>query len=248
MLYICLFGLILLFITYYFIKFRNPYKMDLVVGKKGSGKSLYLAYTAKRYQGHTYVYYDDHDKWIGRLGRFKKATWQVYSSTRDIKVNGIRYFDEPEKLGDLGFPPHSFIIIDECSLIKGWDNRDFKNTNRNTLRYMRMLRHTQCRILLVSQTFDIDRKMRKLCDGLYLLTNLVVFVWIRKINKIVGINDNSMQDADSQLVDHLKFAPPFTKGAWKFLWVNRWIRYVDSYSSYLLPYFQSDLYTELKRS
>ena len=53
MVYLVIFALftsILFFFAYHVIKYRNPYKLYMVFGKKGSGKTTYMTKLAITYQ------------------------------------------------------------------------------------------------------------------------------------------------------------------------------------------------------
>lgn len=115
----------------------NPYKLDLVVGSKGSGKSLYMAKVA--------------DEWVSRH-------LPVYSNM------GIGS-PLPDKYWLRDYPPDSLIIIDEVGVIHA--DRDFKNFPVACMEWYKMQRKRQLRILLSSQTMDVDKKIRNLCDRIY---------------------------------------------------------------------------------
>ena len=94
------FILFLLAVTmFYSIKYRNPYKLIFIFGKKGTGKTTTLTNLACSYS---------------------KRGWQVYSTEN---VPFAKIFS-PSNFGTFKFPPNTCVLIDEVSLI--WSNRDFK--------------------------------------------------------------------------------------------------------------------------
>lgn len=110
---------------------RNPYTLKLVVGSKGSGKSLLLAQIAN-----------------GFLGR-------IYSNM------GIG-FDLPERYWEYDYPPDSLILIDEIGVVHS--NRDFKSMPREAIEWYKMQRKRRLTVVCSSQTMDVDKKIRDLCD------------------------------------------------------------------------------------
>ena len=82
---------VILFLIYHIVKFRNPYKLIMFVGKKGSGKTTMITKLALQYQ---------------RKGRLCFST---------VAVPGVYLFDA-KKIGTDAIPPESVIFIDEASL------------------------------------------------------------------------------------------------------------------------------------
>lgn len=105
---------LILFIGYHLIRYRNPYKLIMVIGKKGSGKTTLMVKLSLKYN---------------------KRKRPVFCNAPDIP--GTYYF-EPEMLGSVGFPENAIIMVDEAS--RYWDNRDFKNFQKKTFDYFRFQR------------------------------------------------------------------------------------------------------------
>lgn len=197
----------------YWVKYcRNPYKLIMVFGKKGSGKSTFLAKTA--------------------YGYLKKG-YHVYTS---IPVPGCILF-KPEQIGEFTFPENSVIFIDEVGMI--WDNRNFKNFSTKVRDYFKLQRHEKHIVYLFSQTFDIDVKLRNLTDRMYLLTSHMGFIsCCRSIKRSITIV-NPIGDAESRIADSLEFEPIWLSifGAKTFIltFIPRWAPLFDSYSKIGLP-------------
>lgn len=124
---------ILLFV-YLFRKskeFSNPYKLYMIFGGKGSGKTTLM---------HKLSF------------KHRKKNWKVYS---DRKIPGCYHF-KIEDFGQFRFPEDSCILIDEVSLI--WGNRDFKHFQKSVESYFRYQRQYKNKIYLFSQSFDIDKR------------------------------------------------------------------------------------------
>ena len=81
-------------------------------------------------------------------------------------LDEMNYID-PRQIYKYKFPPKSCIFIDEVSLI--WDNRNFKNMDPKVVAWFRYQRHYKVRVYLFSQSFDIDKKLRDLCDEMYIV-------------------------------------------------------------------------------
>lgn len=175
--------IILLFITLLilFIRNSNPYQLIMVFGKKGSGKSTFIAKYSQKY--------------------LKKG----YSVFSNIKIPGT-YLIEPKNLINYDFPPNSVIFIDEVALI--WHNRDFKTFPKELIRFFKLQRHKKLRIYLFSQAFDdTDKVLRILTDKMYLIRRVGNLSIARPINKMLGISTD--EDGNGRLVDTYKYGSYF---------------------------------------
>lgn len=189
-------------------RFRNPYKLYMVFGKKGSGKSTFLVKTAIRYLSRGYA---------------------VYTNMRDLLIDGVRYID----LNDLGdFVPScdSVLLCDEVGMI--WDNRQFKQFKSCVRDFFKLQRHYKVICYLASQTWDIDKKLRDLTDAMYLHVCLfnVFSIGKRIVRRIVLTESTS--EAESRISENLKFAPVWN---WTFTFIPRYSKYFDSFNVPSLP-------------
>ena len=73
-------------------KYKNPYKLFMVFGKKGSGKSSYLIRKAIEFQRKGYV---------------------IYTNMQDCCLENVRIID-PDKLGSFVPVENSCVVLDEC--------------------------------------------------------------------------------------------------------------------------------------
>lgn len=185
-------------------KYLNPYKLIFIFGKKGSGKSTLLTKYALDYL---------------------KKGWNVYSTE---KCPGT-YQIKPEDVGRVQFPPRSVIIVDEVGMI--WDNRDFKNFSSEVRDYFKLQRHYKHIVILASQTFDVDKKIRDLADEMYLVTKKFrVFSYAKKILRqtvLVEATGQSPSKIDENLVFDSLFL--FWAGSRKFTYIPKYTRYFDSF-------------------
>lgn len=150
---------------------NNPYTLRLVVGSKGSGKSLLLAQIANEY--------------IGR----------VYSNM------GIGE-DLPEKYWEYEYPQDSLIMIDEIGVIHS--NRDFKSMPREAIEWYKMQRKRRLTVVCSSQTMDVDKKIRDLCDRI-IVVNRYSWLCVARAYKSV-IKMVQTPEGGEDLVNSVKMA------------------------------------------
>ncbi len=201
------------FFAYHLIKYRNPYKLIMVIGKKGSGKTTLMVKLSLKYN---------------------KRKRPVYCNAPEIP--GTYYFT-PDQLGQVDFPRNAVILVDEAS--RYWDNRDFKNFKKYTFEYFRFQRQYKHTVYLFSQSFDVDKKIRDLCDRMYLVTSFCNFLSIaRGISKKPTVSHADSNTAgESKLVDDINFEPLwlFWLGTVKLTYIPRYVKYFKSYNPPALP-------------
>lgn len=208
-----LFCAYVLYVCYYAYEFRNPYKLIMIFGKKGSGKTTYLTKLAMKYL---------------KIGR------PVYS-TADIAGT---YVFNPTDLGFIHIPPNAVILIDEVGLI--WNNRDFKSFKKEYREYFKMQRQYRHTVYLFSQAFDIDKSLRELTDAMYLMRSYFsVYSVARRINRrITIVNANSAGGGgESHIADDLAFDSLllFWAGSVKITWIPKYAKYFKSFNPRSLP-------------
>lgn len=187
-------------------KYRNPYKLIMVFGKKGAGKTSYLAKLVQKYR---------------KKGR------PVYS---DVPVPGAYKIDAAQ-IGYIQLPEESVILLDEVGMI--YDNRNFKNFKPEVRDYFKLQRHYKHTVYLFSQTWDIDLKLRNLTDEMYLLVNFFGFLTVGKQikRKIVVVEPTG--DTESRIADKLIISPflltPF--GARIFVFIPKYAKLFDSHAA-----------------
>lgn len=211
--FICyiIFFILLIPCVYLFKKYKNPYKLIMVFGKKGSGKTTFLTKTAYKYI---------------RKGR------PVYST---VYVPGAYLFDVNE-IGKKTFPRESVIFIDEVGMI--WDNRNFKNFRTDVRDYFKLQRHYGHTIYLFSQTFDIDIKLRNLTDSMYLVRCHMGWLSVAKKIKRDIMLVQPTGESEARIADSLEFEPFwfsfFGAKTRVFTYIPRWCRLFDSYEAPVL--------------
>lgn len=185
-------------------KYKNPYKLILLFGKKGSFKSTFM---------------------VKQMLKYKRKGWHIYSDIPDLLVCGARIInaDDLEK-----FTPeaHSAIFLDEVGLT--YDNRKFKTFKDGVNQWYKFQRKYHCVVYMNSQSFDIDLKLRSLVDEMYLCNGIGgVCGVLRPIKRTITLTEPT-GDAESRIADKLEFR---WIGRWKFIWGPRWFKYFDSFSA-----------------
>ena len=184
--------------------YRNPYRLIMVFGKKGSGKTTFI---------------------VKMTHKYLKKGFRVYST---VPVPGAYLFDV-SKIGFCDFPPESVIFIDEVGMI--WDNRNFKSFKTEVRDYFKLQRHYRHTVYLFSQSFDVDIKLRNLTDSMYLIKNYLNVISVaRRVNRSITIVHPS-GEGESRIADDMDFAPLLAFWAFpiRLTWVPAWTRYFNSF-------------------
>lgn len=203
----CMFGAGLIFhlLTRQYL---NPYKLYLVFGKKGSGKSTFLVKTAYQH--------------------IRKG-WLVYTNMDEFTLPGVRHIDI-QHIGDFVPPADSLLLLDEVGMI--WDARDYKKFKPSVRDFFKLQRHYHVKVYMASQTFDVDKKLRDLTDGMFLHQNLArVFTVGKRITRKVVLTQ-STGDQESRISEDLVMCPFWE---WTFTYIPRWAKYFDSHAIPDLP-------------
>lgn len=191
-------------------KYINPYKLYMVVGKKGSGKSTML----------TRLAYDH-----------IRAGWTVYTTEGLPGTYKIDYTD----IGKYNLPAGSCLLVDEVGMI--WDNRKYKDFPDHLRDWFKYQRHEGVKVFLFSQTFDVDKKIRDLTDNMYLVTNkLRVFAYAKRIIKVPDLIKPSAE-GPARLDDVLKFDSLlwFWCGSRMLTFIPRYVKLFNSHERLGLP-------------
>lgn len=203
MYYIIGFFILILCFALYARNYSNPYKLFMCFGKKGSGKSTFLIKQALYYQ---------------------KKGFAVYTNIQDCTVSGVRLIDV-NQLGKFVPEQNSVLLLDEVGMI--WDSRDFKAFKPEVRDFFKLQRHYHVICYLCSQTFDIDKKLRDLTDGMFLFVNLCnVFSVGKRISRHIVLTE-STSEAESRISENLKFTPFWN---WKFTFIPKYAKYFNSFT------------------
>lgn len=194
------------FIVYSFFfflarKYQNPYKLYYLLGRKGAGKSSFMA---------------------REMIRYLKKGWNVYTDMPGVSIPGVRFFNTSD-LANFVPPPKSAVFLDEVGL--SMDSRGFKSFPAGLRDYFALQRHYKNTVYVNSQSFDVDKKVRDRCDCfLYLQKIFVVFTLIRPVYQIVSANDDPKCDCP------VRFTYQFGKiFSWRFLFLPKYAGLFDSF-------------------
>ena len=201
-------GIICLILLFYFrkksIEYSNPFKLIMIVGKKGSGKSTDICKLNMKY---------------------RKKGWTTYC-TEPVPDS---YQVDPSNIGYVEFEPNSVLFIDEIGII--WHSRDFKKFAKEVREWFKLQRHRHIVVYCYSQSFDIDKSLRDLCDEIWIAKKLFgVFTIKKKVIKEIGIVE-ATAEGESRFVDNLKLVPWIIPGSRKFTYIPKYARYFDSFAA-----------------
>ena len=208
----CFFWLLVVVLIWHFStkKYLNPYKLTMIFGKKGSGKSTLMVRMAYEYLA---------------LG------WTVFCTER---LDGCIHVDYKD-IGYKQIPPHSLLLVDEVGMI--WDNRAHKDFKPEVRDWFKLQRHYKVKVCLFSQTFDIDKKLRDLTDDMFLCTNVLrIFSWAKRITRrvvLVKPGNDSPARIDEELAYDSLIWWPF--GSRILTFIPHWAPYFDSHNCPELP-------------
>lgn len=202
-------------------KYVNPFRLTMVFGKKGSGKSTLMVRMAYEY-----------------LAR----GWNVFCTER---LDGCVYINYKD-IGYKNIPPYSLLLVDEVGMI--WDNRNYKDFKSEVRDWFKLQRHYKVKVVLFSQTFDIDKKLRDLTDDMFLCCNVLrVFSWAKRITRRVVLVQPG-PDTPARIDEELKYDSilfwPF--GSRILTFIPKWAPYFDSHNCPTLPDYDWQTEPELK--
>lgn len=222
-------------------KYLNPYKLYVLFGPKGVGKSTLLQKLARYYKKRGYTVYcnigdcDSKDVIqipIDDLPRLAYAGHQIYHYKNFEPSKKIK--EEYEKQG-INSPPyvklHSVIFHDEINL--KFDNRNFKNFSKEDQQYFRLQRHYKHIYIGFSQTFDCDKKIRDLADYVVIIKKSFR-IWIRskayyKKPVIISPNEQNSRETATATDDFVPMGLLYDLFSPFQAWLPKWVKLHDSY-------------------
>lgn len=197
--------LILIFFVFFCLnyKYRNPYRLIFVFGKKGAGKSCYM---------------------VRQMHRYLRRGWHVYTDMQDIKIPGVRIISVGA-LSTFRPEPRSLVCLDEVGI--SMDNRSFKSFPAGLRDFFKYVRKMEITVIMNSQAFDVDKKVRDTTDSMLLLQSIgSLFCIARPIRRTITLTQPSA-DSESRIADLLRFGSIFS---WRFYYMPSYFRYFDSRS------------------
>ena len=110
---------VVLFLILYGVKYANPYRLIMVFGKKGSGKTTLIAKLTVKYL---------------------RRGWKVYST---VPIPGALLFNAKD-IGKVMFDANTVMFIDEGGIL--FDNRNFKAFREDTRDWFKLQRHYRVKV------------------------------------------------------------------------------------------------------
>lgn len=187
--------------------FQSPYHMAMIIGKPGSGKSTLMVKTILKCKKKGAVCYCNEPVIAQKLGI-------NYISINDLAKSGIN---------------HCCLFIDEAGI--DLDNRSYKTFSKELAAWFKLYRHNKIHIWLFSQTFDIDKKVRDLCDRFSILKQrLGVFCFERHIDIVIKLIQADGNSKEGYIVDDLE-KRKLISGGLSIHFLPRWWRKFDSFDT-----------------
>lgn len=193
-------ALVLLFV-FLSVKYRNPYRLTFIFGKKGAGKSCFM---------------------VRKMLYYRKRGWNVYTDMADVKIPGVRIIDI-KHLESFRPLPHSAVFLDEVGI--SMDNRSFKSFPPGLRDFFKYSRKMKLVIYMNSQAYDVDKKVRDTTDSMLLMQSIGSFLCIcRPVIRSITLTEPSA-DSESRIADMLRFGPIWN---WRFYYMPAYFKYFDS--------------------
>ena len=195
---------LLSFTLVYSRRYANPYKLIFIFGKKGAGKSTLMV------------------KW---MLRDLKHGWTVYTDIQDCIIPGVRIINGQD-LSTFIPEPNSAVYLDEVGI--SFDNRNYKNFDSGLRDFFKLQRKYKCKVVMNSQSFDVDKKIRDTTDGMILQTSFLnMFTLSRPISRHVALVE-ATSNGDSRIADNLKFDSILS---WRLSFMPKYFKYFKSFSA-----------------
>lgn len=130
------------------------------------------------------------------------------------------------------YPKRSFVCIDEAGIV--YNSRKTLSLPQSNIEYLKLHGHYKTDIHYFSQTWeDIDVTIRRLAERYYYIKRLGPFTLVRRIKKVIMINE------EKQIIDGFEFYKILTKflpfpfgirDSWTLVFRPPYYKYFDSYS------------------
>ena len=186
-------------------RFVNPYRLIFIFGKKGSGKSTLM---------------------VSQMLKDLKHGWNVYTDMQDCVVPGVRIINSSADLAKFVPEANSALYLDEVGI--SFDNRSYKSFDSGLRDFFKLQRKYKCKVVMNSQSFDVDKKIRDVTDSMILQTSIGnVITLSRPIRRTVALVEATAQ-ADSRIADNLKFESIFR---WRVHWMPKYFKYFESFNA-----------------
>lgn len=208
--------------------------ITIYFGLPRSGKSTLICreiYKAKKYRSKIIKKAKKYNTKTKRLDYYyKHCSYNKFYTNMDNKL-----CPNQSTIGlgkDWVYPSYSLVCIDEAGIV--YNSRKTLSLPQHTIEYLKLHGHYNTDINFYSQTWeDIDITIRRLAERYYYIKRLGPFTLVRRIKRVIMIND------EKQIIDGFEFYKFITKllpfpfgvrDAWKLIWRKPYYKYFDSYS------------------
>lgn len=191
-------------LLFYSKRYNNPYTLTFIFGKKGSGKSTLM---------------------IKMMLRDLKKGWTVYTDMEGVNISGIRKIDLRD-LANSTPEPKSSVYLDEVGL--SLDNRSYKTFPAGLRDWFALQRHYKCKVIVNSQVFDVDKKVRDRTDKFLYQCKIAGCIGVtRPIVLKVKPNDMSQPGNDNPIATCYGWG---YLSDWRITWIPKYARYFNSFA------------------
>lgn len=197
-------------------KYSTPFKVYVIFGKKGVGKSADIVKRALKYQ---------------------KKGYRTFCSESDVKV--CEFF-KPEDFGKWSCKK-SVIFLDEAGTV--FHKRDFTDKSKYfdlkaARNFVKWSRHEEMIVYIYSQSWDIDMSLKEGADALYLYKKFFnVFTIGKRIDKSI-VMTTPQADRPGAMMDSFSFEPFWMPGSRVINYIPRYAKYYDSYKKSGIPSYE----------
>lgn len=125
--------------------------------------------------------------------------------------------------------PRSCVVLDEVGT--DFDARKFKQFKEEVRDYFIFQRQYKNVVIMASQSWNVDKKIRDLTDKMYLCGKVGPVSYARPIRRNITLTE-PMGDSESRIADQLVFAPGVM-----LTWIPKYAKHFNSFSPPERPFF-----------
>ena len=198
------------------IKILNKYMgstAQLILGLPGSGKTTFASYIAKL---------------------CKNAGYSCYCNFK-CSIAGTYNFDDLGKYDYGSEDTPSYWIFDEAGISANNRNFSVSFSGKNgspALEHLKLLRHYNCRVIILSQSMDMDIKLRLMCARIWLLYKGPFCSNLTPVQRNIGCDE-----VQHQLMDMYDISSPLKRAFERVYFFRRpYYKYFDTHERPELPH------------
>lgn len=189
--------IIIIDLNKYFAHWNSAFELRFYLGHKGSGKSTCL---------------------VKEMMRYHKKGYRIYTNIESISFPWANII-KIEDLGDYVARPKSYVALDEVGIYydaRKW--KQFKDSTRDYYKYQRQYKNI---VSVNSQVWDVDKKIKSLCDVFYYCSKIGPFSIARQFK--LGSIFTSSEDAAEDTVKWVPFG-------WIITYIPKYAKHFKSFN------------------